>query len=673
MAYQTGTVENSHSLVERIYGFMLENGWSLRATLKSGGLHDYVFYSSGEFGLDDVYIRVAAGEADTQPMGDIQHPYSDGYTEYINAFAYQWFPSDGTSGKDGYNELGKYGPILYTATYTSSTTSGWANETSLLDYSKRNLVVDFLDSANYDKVAAFDGKRYIYQYTLASALERGDLYNGETTNRNIHAYYNVCNTSAYVVTDKDWIYNNISTLGFVKFDVDANTWYTGVVPAPPWGSSTYYGSICTGVRRHRGSGNYWLYAFRGSNYKHWSQMDLETETWSGYNLDTPWGVTPNNSYRAFSLFVTKEQSGYDNDRIYLFRGGARTDFASIAIDDYGQVLSGASWAIHANTILEQRGGLHATCVNGRIICTGTSTGTGKSVYEWELPEDPEGAGSWSLSSLTTQYNYTLGPFLFHTHDHLCGRVKISENQTNTYWLFLDKNRLVVVVKNADGEYNYFYAGRFRPYANQTNAILLSDALAGSTSIEVSNPALFEEGATYMISETTGSYPEFSYKLLLPSETFTVTTNDGSGTLIISELSKSYGAGSKVGEDPTPVTVRVHSIEKAQTFDIINLSGSDNYSDPAWQTYSLTPTVVDDFANATDIDGRSGSTFLYAMVLLSEGDSDRGKEVRGQLIDVYSCGTSIASEEEVKKGSKIYIAFDISESGHNQRIVVGPTN
>jgi len=456
---------------------------------------------------------------------------------------------------------------------------------------------------------------------------------------------------------------------------------------PPWPSDTHgiYGANAIGIRRHRNQGSYWMYHFRGADsggtYSHWSQFNLDNERWIGYNSpNAPWGIgLYGNNYKAFTMLVPREQTGYPTDRLYLWRGNRNYNFASIEIGDDGYVPGGASWTIHENTPFEQGSGLHCAYAGETILSTGTAENNRSDhLYRWDFPTNPTDTGTWELASNAFQDPIELGPQLFSVHDHLCGRVSVTEHKPNTYWLFADKNRLVVVVKNYNGEIGYFYVGKFKSYASPVNAILLEDVDALSGTINVSNPEIFEVNQKYMISDTTGKNGTYiqseiiNYsKLVAPNELFTVISNDGTGQLAITRLQAPYKAGSKVGEDPSPIMVRAHSIEKAMTLDNISLVDSDGYSDPAWQSYRLVPTVEDSFANATDIEERSLGTFLYSIVLLNEGDTYVGKEVRGQLIDVYSCGTSIASETEVNVGSRVYIAFDISNSGETQRIVVGP--
>lgn len=706
MAYQTGAVGNSHNLVDKIYGFLLSIGWQHVATLKTGEHnpapdgYDFVFYSSGKSGADDIYIRIAAGESDLVSGGDIQHPYTDGYTGFINAFAYQHFPSGGTSPEDGHNEIGRYGPILYVAPDTG-TSPGYVYEFNM---SKSTSNVPRSRTYEIDDVrqdtAAFDGKRFLYQrVTSSDSLNSVDLYDSSVADKNYSTTNSgSCETTPYIRQEDgtEYIYQTSSVIGagqddevIQRYDIANDSWTYSGIDGPPWGSELgTSGCMCAGVRRKRQDSNYWLYFFRGltsgGGTTQWAQFDLKSKRWTGLNspsapftLGGGWGTI--NPRLPCCLFIAREQSGYEHDRIYIWQGNSSTGFASIPIDDDGYVLSGASWAIHSSTPYTQFSGMHATCI-GRTILTGGSSGAPKALYKWELPTgDPTSSGSWSqVDDEWLDYDLAYGPQIFHAHHHLCGRVKVSEFESNTYWMFADLDHLVIVVKNSGGEYEYLYAGRFQPYANEINATLLSTVNGGTTSIKVDLPDLFTVGRKYMISDTTGEQSSLVSnsitgvtKRLAPSEIFTVLANDGSGELIVSRINSDYYAGSKVGEDPTPVMIRAQGMEKAQTFDTINLVDIDGYTDAAWQTYSLRSAVSDSFADTTDQGQRSLETYLYAIVLINEGDAYTGREVRGQLIDVYSCGTAISSEEEVSVGSRTYLAFEIAESGQNQRIVVGP--
>ena len=157
------------------------------------------------------------------------------------------------------------------------------------------------------------------------------------------------------------------------------------------------------------------------------------------------------------VFVTKEMSGYSTDRIYVFQGGNNIfGFASIDVADDGTV--GSTWSIHANTPAAQFRP-HDAFSHGKYIFWYNSDG---NLYRWEFPSTATDTGSWEI----VDQNYfrpeseigDLATGVLNVHDHLCNRVKVTENSTNTYWFVSDdkRKRVVVVVKDADGNYNYIY-------------------------------------------------------------------------------------------------------------------------------------------------------------------------------------------------------------------------
>ena len=371
-------------------------------------------------------------------------------------------------------------------------------------------------------------------------------------------------------------------------------------------------------------------------------------------------------------------SGYEYDRLYVFQSALQAGFASIALGDDGYFQPGAPWVTHTNTPQNQRDGMKAFFLEGSIYVTSSSGASdGTAIHKWPLPATPETSASWTQFSAWLPQDSGVAGIIFDLHNHLCNKVKLNEFQTNTYWLFADTEHLVVVVKNALGSYSYMYMGLYEPFADQRFTTLSSATVANATSMEVVEPDLFDIGKKYLIMDATGASVSVTSnfsgasKNMAPSELFTVINKSGN-SLIVSRLTRAYASGSLIGEDPLPLTVRVRDAERAQTLNNISLSsGEEDFTDVAWQYYKLTPMVSDAFANIIDVEERTQQTFLSSIVLMDEGDTFTGKEVRGQLKDVFAVGTAIASEAEIAVGSKTYIAFDIDESSETQRIVVGP--
>lgn len=720
MAYQTGSFTNSHELVNIIYGFLLGNGWTHVAALQSDAAepdgYDHVFYSAGPKGNTDIYIRVAAGLGDRVSNGLIQHPYDDGYTEYVNTFAYQHFPSTGTSAADGYNEIGRYGPVLYSLFDGDGTwfehnlfTSGTGPKIAKVLKTRDTTFIDTRQGG----LCSFDGGGKIYQSDTGGNLDLR-VFNLIDNTLDVLPTYSAGDGqersmmgrkrdgSPYIV-----FLNNDSDLGerSAIYDINSDTWSLKSGPSTFTTQNTY-GFTVQGPRRKRfingQPGHQFGYQAQGSSSTRWVYYNFEEQTWSESDIATALPYTVGVSARmAYGVYVMKEKSGYSQDRIYIFRGGnSQDDFSSIAVGDDGYVTG--SWATHAVTPVNHFAG-HRAFHHGKYMFWHGSDG---ELYRWELPTTPTSAGSWEIVSMESYFlpesdDHDFEPGgVFDVHDHLCSRVHVNEFETNTYWLIGSSKHLVIVVKDADGNYNYTYTGNFDPYTNDTSTRITETALAGSRTITVDEPVLFNIGESYMIFETKGQYGETiesvltgDQKLVAPSEFFTV-TGKTDNVLQITGLRYSYSTGAVVGEDPVPVMVRAHSIERAQTFNNISLYQIDNFKDPAWQAYDLGSTVKSSFRTSAFEEERDDKVFLFPIILRSGYDgsketnvnadhlllappSDRpmiGKELRGQLSGVYEASSSVTSETVIPIGSKNYLAFSIQESGATFRtIVVGPIN
>lgn len=702
MAFQTGTITNSFELVDKIYGFLLGIGWEHVSTLKTneqGDGYDFVFKSSSELGTRDVYIRVASGMTDAprSVLGDFQHPYSDGYTEFVNGLAYQYFPTGGTESQ-GVNELGIYGPVMYI--YDELNTEHYEvnlwKSSSITSADRQRFNSDSDSSINNLSagLAVSDAKRFVFasEGESTGGSEKLDLYDKTTSTLPGSGAGTAISQGCYI-TDKDgkgYIYYQIDNIfdhdsRWQYFSADDNNFNINlgdVLDHPPWGSPERgYGYNVTVPRRKRikinGLDHFRLiHASQGFQTDDLAIYNIDTNTWT--SLLTPSvnlgssssGLISRNPY---ACIVTKEMSGYDKDRLYTTRGGLTSTFYSVALEEDGY-FSTDGWTSHASTPDTQSTANKIWYFNGYIYFHPSETSD--NVYRWQLPNNPTDSGSWE--DLGTFFQIDIGGgngMMTDIHHHLCNRVRVSEFDTNTYWLFADLDRLVVVVKDSTGRYTYLYTGLYEPYASPVVTSLTSSTTADAISIDVDNPDIFQVGQKYIIMDNTGATTTISSPLggnldMGPSELFTVLSKSGP-TLTISKLRHAYSAGSLVGEDPLPLMVRVHGMERAQTLNNINKVDDDDFSDIAWQYYILRPSVSNAFANTTDVEERSLGTFLHGIVLMDEGDTYTGKEVRGQLKGVYACGTGISNESTIDVGSQQYLAFDISDSGETQRIVVGP--
>lgn len=717
MAFQTGTINNSHELVDKLYGFLLSIGWQAISTLQtnaSGDGYDYVFKSRSENNDKDVFIRFGAGMTDAARtnVGDFQQPFSDGYNGWVNGLAYQHYTTGGTNpSEDGLNELGVYGPVLYVESnddvidevnlWTATTTSFHVRELASSNISTQTLGVSGFDGHRF--IYASDGSAEIRRLDLGTLSESGDLV---STAQNTPSCNGVLIRLAddtlkwYAMTESSQDGRHIDswTAGSSAWDY-VNPFKLYEDP-PDWPNPTgqsfdrTFGFFAPAIQRNKtfqdGTDHYrWIYAAQGFGTFTMAMFNPDSGSWTpssdtrtGSGLPTTIPFFLGNSGSGLldrnpvGVVVPKEFSGYEYDRIYVFRGGNRDELFSRALDNDGYYKEGAPWIIHAETPETQDYGYKAFIYEGAIYL---AHGSGSSdLSKFELPANPEDTGSWVEMSgyLPQTFGNNRGPVL-DLHNHLCNKVHVREFETNTYWFFADLDRVVVVVKDSNSSYSYMYTGLFVPFADDRVTTLKQAAAAGASNIKVNNPDLFSIGKKYMLVDNTGAYEEITSefsgtsKRLAPSELVTVLDILGDELLITSTV-RAYSANSLIGEDPMPLMVRVHDIERAQTLNHINLvDGEEDYTDPAWQRYFLTPTVTDSFANTVDNEERSQNQFLHGIVLVDEGDSFSGKEVRGQLKDVYAGGTGLANESEIDIGSDTYIVFDIDNSSQSQRIIVGP--
>lgn len=737
MAYETGTVTNSHQLIQKVYTFLKSAGWqdvsALRGSVDSDG-YDFVLMSTGKYNDREIYIRIAAGLFDPTTVGDVQLPFNDGYTEFINGFAYQYFPENGAA-SDGIGQLGFYGPVLYYQQGGSSpegANSYWdVDELNLWRFSgtgrpARRKVYDWTQSgwsANSDKPSWFDGRFYIYTCMSAGTLYwwRVNPYNNTfdyvqvpsmplSNNGMTHTWPGYVKTS----DNKEYVYFIMGdtyahkTYYLCRYDIGANQMNQGFsnncpynigVPggsdrAPLYGFGPIVGTkrkrfASNGLPQHR-----LLYAAAGAlqwdqsgGSTEWAYINAENGKWSSSIITPglPWNVGYGDGagwHTPAAVYAMKEVTGYAYDRLYVFRGAQANGFASIAINDDGYAIG--SWYQHANTLYTQSYRGTTPFVIGRNLCLCPSyvwnQSYDRSLLIWQFPQgNPEQQGTWNLISSTflDDGRGTDGANrIFAIHQHHVSRAHVTEFTTNTYWAFASEDRVVVVVKDSYGKYNYIYMGLFEPYSDTSVTKTVYDISSGETEIDVEDSSIFSVGNKYMIIDTTGQYQTITNyfgqtKKVAPAEMFRVIGIEGN-TLIVAGLTYGYKSGSLVGSDPMPLMVRMQGAEFALTLNNINLTTPTNtFSDPCWQRYKMVPAVDNTFANATDIDERSQTVYLYGITLEDIGDSYTGKEVRGQLYNVYSCGTAVASEAEVAVGSETYLSFDIDVSGETQRIVVGP--
>lgn len=689
---------NSHHLVDIIKNEMLKNGWTIRSTITAG--RDYVFYSAGSDGYQDLYIRVAAGLYDYRCEGRVQKPDPDGYTEYVNFLAYQFFPTGGAP-EDGSNEIGRHGPVLYMVQGEDSNTDTEeydmiaSKTTGARRFSRVN---DSTTFNTYTRVT--DGHSKIYYDNNGTTRRRINLEDESGTNTasisGLSSFTSLTPASgfgAYYVdpfTDYHYIYvmNNLNPSTISFHNLTLNTFGKGATA--PWNTSSSQGIMVKGMAR---DGFTRLYTARGSDTTSWAHYTIETNTWSSLLTAPPdgWG-TSGIDRRGHAIMVPKEITGYTNDRLYTIRGDADTDFYSIAIGDDGEPTGG--WTTHAVTPQVATTGSNLFFLDNAIYFIAGSVNV--ALYKWLFPATATSAGSWTTvrTSFFTAADGSGGTVgdgtVAYLHYHLVSRVRVSEGLTNQHWVVADADRVVVATKDNFNKYWYCYAGLYDTFSDTRVTQLTTAAPATSTVLEVTDASIFKIGEKYIIVDTVGGSTHVSYAALEasdnlfagldrkfgPSETVTVSSiNTIASTITLSSgLTRSYATGSKIGKDPQPVMVRAEDYNEAYVLNNLNLLDGHNSKDPPYQRYRLMPAY--ELTEENDNIHRNNAGLVYPIVLRDSGlNSVTGAEVRGTLRGVYRGGGSFVNGRIYTINGQDYVALIPSDIGTfaegRGKVLIGP--
>jgi len=676
MTYKTGNVANSHQLASLVQAAMIEAGWSVVSDVGTSA-PDCVFYSSGEDGNQDIYVRAAAGLSDTQSHGDIQFPANDGYTGYVNLFSYQYFPSGG-SVSNGVGELGKYGPILYAS---DSRSSGKAyEEYNLFTSSPSGRNIRDLSYSSVGTKNLTDGHRwwfdglggynYIMRFDHSLYPEPG--YTTLTTTFFVSrgAYTGSCFSKKSPREPMAWCWTYGNYGGFTTYNRMTYTEspYTDSVYAQaPWG--TGYGGYSQLLQGTRRTGRKLLYVTRGYQTNQWAIYDMDENKWYSQS-----GLWTNVHYGHSALLVTKESTGYDNDRIYFTRGWDYKYFWSKALDDDGFPIG--SWALHAETPMGQYTNDMLLYLGGNKIHYFES---GQSVMRtWEFPANPEGLGSWSSQSFFNQSMSNATSIA--VRDHLSCRAGVDEFELTPYWIFANKDRVVIVTKTLESsyssDYELAYAGLFDTFSDVDTTPLTSSATAGQSFLEVENTSMFRVGASYKIvgldSGRTVTLSTGASRRVGNVEKITISSVQQSSSRInlSSPIGYDYASGSKVGWDVQPVCVVLDSLDRIQTTNA-PLNSSNLADNHVYQTY-LVEYPQQSLTTSADRDNASPLwpiLLRHDAIYKKSGTQMTKSDIRGSLSGVFFTG-GIGNEGIVQYDGKNYMSFSL-ESYKLGRIAVGP--
>lgn len=688
--YKSGTISNSYELTHIIHATMRDVGWELISGNSPNGI-DSIFYSTGEDGYQNIYVKVAANQHDLVSNGDIQFPHSDGYNGFVNFYAYQYH--DGTN---GYGEIGRYGPALYfadgsaldvkiemydfaTASYIGGGGDGYAGRQKVLAEPDRN-------SRGTYSGELFDGQRKLFFTTSGDHLGEVDLAEKDKDLDFVrYSFFTSCTrpaiwSRASAREPKIWAsingYNSSYGSWATYNTLTGTTYYvsgsnTNVYADFSWdGSGGINGWGVQGVRRN---GSKYLYRSRGSGSATWARYDIDNNEWTNMSPALPYG-----SNYATAVYIMKENTGYVYDRIYVAIGNG-TRFVSIAIDDNGDPVG--SWVTHSNapdTINDYDGLFY---VGGdRIFLT---FGGGDSLYRWNFPESPSDSGSWQLvrNPWFNEVHATDYYPSFHAGNHLCGKIPVEENNVTRYWIIANKDRVIVVTETYESsyssDYNLAYVGLFETAHDDSFTTLTNDAPEGTTTIEVSDTSMFRVGQSYQIVYIgEGDLRKlFNGELRRSAKVSRITISEvkqsTSEIIISSALVDTFPEGSKIGEDVQPVGVFVYGRDEIQTLNNVNLIDDRTGDDTPFQIYKIAYPQQDLAVNSE----RTNHPVAWPVSLVHSAFYDDStqiteSDVRGALIGVYFAG-DIDSENILEINDQNYIAFSIFNSSILSKVLVGP--
>ena len=705
MVYKKGTVVNSYELTHIIHAVLRDTGWRLVSGNSAEGI-DSAFYSSGEDGNQDIYIRVAANQHDIVATGDMQFPYSDAYNGYVNLFAYQYYPDDSPP-SEGCTELGRNGPLMYfmdgddgddikLESYNLFTCIG--NHNDGYTAGGRRHVLDSGTSLYENEGGGYinqctDGHRFIWfggysQYLIRMDMAqspkptdwvpRGDFFSSCANRPTVWSRRGPRDPMVWALMS----YNaGASYGGFATYNQLTGAAYeqsnTSGYATPPWWNEGYAhrGWAVQGVRRNR---ERYLYIARGYDTGHWARYDMENNEWSGYLPN----MLVQTGYGSDAVYVMKENTGYEYDRIYYISGFNRLYFGSATVYDDGTT---SSWTYHKQLPEAAYHGdalLYAGGDRLFFVVAGS-----RKMYHWFFPEGPyDEGGDWiatdpspsnvwfaeTISQSPNQYP------TFCTQNHLCSRVGVDEQETTEYWIFCNKDRIIVITKSYEAayssDYEMAYAGLFETDYDNTVTTTTEEHPEGTTTLKVANTSMFKVEESYQLIKIGDGFLKegFNGELrkmgIATSITVTAVRQSASEIDIETPLVDTFPAGSKIGQDPQPVCVFMYGKDAVQTLTNKHKTDSRISEDPPWQTYKTTYLSQTAQTRSERIDG----TTIFPVRLQTYGiDYWVDSEVRGRLIGVYGGGV-VGNEGEVTIEGEKYVSFSIYNSAILGRVFIGPT-
>lgn len=704
MAFQTGYAANEFELQQKLDAFILSiSGWTKISQIDT---FDSVYFSSGQDGLKDIYIRTRAGVVGDTPMyAGTQRDFGDGYSGYLNFFAYQYFP-EGGDGYDGYGEAGKYGPalhwcvgrdynVLYLNTIGIDDQWTYTNAISNLnppgepaDYS--GYAAQLMDYCGGD----FDGNRYWYYHTASNGFFRFDVareaaevliqaWEGNRVFGGIRCWVDPRNRKEYVwyMKESSGSANNlldgsrspqIPANQLQRWNVDAAVAEFGF-SGPVWttGANGSYGDLTS-------DGHDNLYCFYGSSSKEWAKYHIPTDTWVNL-VDLPVNFGQLDS----AEFLDKKISGFAHHRLYWANqtGGV---IYYVNLDEnsgmpVGSWQSAGSTPVYANIACSV---FHN--FNNMFYFYPGQGSNGRCLYRAPMED---GTLTWTLHKGSTTYLPTDGQTFNSTFaylDEYKSRVRTSLRDVTQYWFMGNKERIMVLTKS-DGKYSFCYVGSVKQHTLTTPFAITTSGISAGTDVVVPINIIrgeFSVGQQLFISDVTDeggieytSTLENITRKYKATEVFTISDVDPGVSITISSINNNYPAGSKIAYDPQPVGVTLDGLDRIQMLNCINNVADTGSIDMA-ENMARLQTVEEDIVNASGGDERRGGYALWPVNAVNGGSDagSSGTELRGSLIGVFAVSNTgdLSSEDTVTVGTNTYMVFDVP-SGAGFAYAFGPIN
>jgi len=545
MAYETGFAANEFELQEKLNAFILSiSGW--RKVTQAGDF-DSVYFSNGEDGYKDIYIRSVAGLAENPAYaGAAQRDFGDGYVGFLNFFAYQFYP-EGGDGYDGYGECGRLGPMLLH--FRGPTThqlwmqaigsqGSGSNDNRRWVYlnnitrQEDGTSIEFSSFPGISTYVEFDGKRRLYYATNNDALGEWDFATGrgrmidrrkpfQDTTAFGSAYYIDPKTREewlwWATQDESFDYRGDSALSPSARAGSLFRWKVNAVQGQGYWQSGFTGPLWPPVGNGFGStggsmiwdGHNNLYVIRGeapSGYlitggetSDWAKYHIPTDSWIIFTdnssppsaeLDVDWrgpGLpqTVNDADRSQFVWLDKKTTGYDYHRIYTIMAG-NSNIYYINIDEDNGLPVG-DWVSQGSmpSSVPDESWLFHNRLDRWWWRRGSNT---QNLYTAKFKET--GSLSWSLVD-ASYFPGTIsetGSGVDWYVDGYISRVRTSLHEDTEYWFFGSKDHITVATKSVDANFDYKYTfcymGSVTPFTSTSPAAKSTHVVYPGTNVQI---------------------------------------------------------------------------------------------------------------------------------------------------------------------------------------------